>query len=258
MSATGPTGGTPMPEQTHGSRYLEQLETSLRLRDVPQERVDDVLAEIGAHLEASGEDPREAFGEPWVLAAALLDARPAQRRRGEAARMALLGACAFLGPALLLHGGMAVLRGQPATVTLGNVLSILLGLAAAPLCLSLAFAHADGRHPLWQPVAAFTAAVAAFVAGGLAFGVPVLYDGSGWSVAGVGALVGGRRPRPHRGGPAPQGRPGGGPLRRPSDGHPGPPQHRGGDPPRRGDRLPAGPVPRRRPMRAARPVRRGR
>jgi hypothetical protein len=44
--------------------YLDRLAISLRVRDFPDERVRQTVDEVETHLEASGEDPLEAFGPP--------------------------------------------------------------------------------------------------------------------------------------------------------------------------------------------------
>lgn len=52
-----------MTTTTEG-RYREELLVALRVRDVPGDRIGDVLAEVEAHTAETGEDPRDAFGPP--------------------------------------------------------------------------------------------------------------------------------------------------------------------------------------------------
>jgi hypothetical protein len=49
---------------TTDQAWCDDLLLALRLRDVPGARIGEVLAEVQSHLAETGEDPREAFGEP--------------------------------------------------------------------------------------------------------------------------------------------------------------------------------------------------
>jgi hypothetical protein len=51
-------------DRGHQQNYLEQLGTGLLTRNVSAELVRHILAEVEAHLEATGQDPVEAFGDP--------------------------------------------------------------------------------------------------------------------------------------------------------------------------------------------------
>lgn len=44
--------------------YSDDLLLALRLRDVPGTRIGEVLAEVQSHVAETGEDPRQAFGDP--------------------------------------------------------------------------------------------------------------------------------------------------------------------------------------------------
>lgn len=50
-------------------KYRDGLMMALRMRDVRGDRVGEVLAEVETHVAETGEDPREAFGEPREYAA---------------------------------------------------------------------------------------------------------------------------------------------------------------------------------------------
>ena len=54
--------------------YQQQLLLALRVRNVSGPRIAEALAEVDSHLAESGEDPREAFGEPSAYAARIADA----------------------------------------------------------------------------------------------------------------------------------------------------------------------------------------
>lgn len=57
-------------EQTMAD-YRQSLLLALRLRDVPGDRIGEVLAEVESHVSDTGEDPAEAFGAPRDYAKAL-------------------------------------------------------------------------------------------------------------------------------------------------------------------------------------------
>jgi hypothetical protein len=56
-------------------RYAQQLLLALRGREVPSERIAEVVAEVESHVSETGEDPREAFGSPSAYAATVAGAR---------------------------------------------------------------------------------------------------------------------------------------------------------------------------------------
>lgn len=45
-------------------KYTYDLLVALRLREVPGDRIGEVIAEVESHVAETGEDPREAFGTP--------------------------------------------------------------------------------------------------------------------------------------------------------------------------------------------------
>lgn len=53
---------------TNTEKYTHDLMVALRCNNVPGDRIGDVLAEVESHLAATGEDPREAFGDPTEYA----------------------------------------------------------------------------------------------------------------------------------------------------------------------------------------------
>ncbi|MCZ2823048.1 MULTISPECIES: HAAS signaling domain-containing protein [unclassified Modestobacter] len=62
--------------------YSDDLLLALRLRDVPGTRIGEVLAEVQSHVAETGEDPRQAFGEPKQYADEVAEALGLQRGRG--------------------------------------------------------------------------------------------------------------------------------------------------------------------------------
>ncbi len=54
--------------------WCDDLLLALRLRDVPGARIGEVLAEVQSHVAETGEDPRQAFGEPGEYADQIAEA----------------------------------------------------------------------------------------------------------------------------------------------------------------------------------------
>ncbi|WP_019853004.1 hypothetical protein [Actinopolyspora mortivallis] len=50
-------------------KYRDELTFALRMREVPGDRIGDVLAEVDSHVTETGQDPVEAFGAPGEYAA---------------------------------------------------------------------------------------------------------------------------------------------------------------------------------------------
>ena len=53
--------------------YTRRLILALRLKDVPGDRIGEIVAEVESHVADTGEDPVEAFGTPRAYAASLVD-----------------------------------------------------------------------------------------------------------------------------------------------------------------------------------------
>lgn len=91
--------------------YRQDLLVALRLHEISGERVGEVIAEVEAHVEETGEDPVEAFGTPREYArqvAAQLD--PVTGKPSAAWTLGaslLVGALTLLGVTLLSDGIVA-------------------------------------------------------------------------------------------------------------------------------------------------------
>jgi hypothetical protein len=172
--------------------YLDQLILSLRVRDVPPERIREIVDEVTAHLAAGDEHPVEAFGPPSEFAGRLAAVRPRtpRRLRARAAPLVTIAAGTLLAVWLALEGSRALLTGSPALLTLGDVLAFGVLLAAAPMVWWLFTVHADGRLAAWPVMGAGTAVVVA--AGTLAAMVmrPPVVSTSGWLLLGTAVLAG--------------------------------------------------------------------
>jgi hypothetical protein len=114
--------------------YLYRLGYHLQTRGLPDERIDDILAEARAHAAHSGESLREAFGAPRDYARRW-DATPSPRRWVRSLLFAAVGAVGSgaltvgavwladgdahgFSPVLLMILGTAVLVGAAAVIPL--------------------------------------------------------------------------------------------------------------------------------------------
>jgi hypothetical protein len=123
--------------------WRDTLITELRLREVPGNRIGEVLAEVDAHCADSGQTPTEAFGDPVTYAQSLIDVHAPGRRPGDAVRKVLLPtAQAFAtlaGVFALLNGVNGLVHGSPAEVTAGQVMGVAVGTAIFPLVIAVVF-----------------------------------------------------------------------------------------------------------------------
>lgn len=128
--------------------YLDELAMQLRMVGMDGTQIGSILAETRDHLDASGEDPRDAFGPPEAYAAALadpqrdrLDPRPMSLTRGD-----LIGnALQFVGFLLVLGGVVAFPLDEP-------------GVALGPGHLAAAALLMGGLlWPMWPAMRAYLA-----------------------------------------------------------------------------------------------------
>jgi hypothetical protein len=161
--------------------YLERLLLSLRVRNVPSEQIRDILDEVSTHLDASGEDPVGAFGTTSDLADALVDARPiASDHRMHPLSMAAIAVGSFVAALLVFSGAVAIVRGEPVTITVGTLAGIVAGLGVIAAALPLTFAWLDSRRGPWAPVGLWTAWLIAFVVLAGILTTPVVAERPGW------------------------------------------------------------------------------
>ncbi|WP_432545751.1 HAAS signaling domain-containing protein [Kineococcus sp. SYSU DK004] len=137
-------------------RYTEKLHVALRLRDVPGERIGQVLAEVEAHVADTGEDPVEAFGPPRryarEVAAATGTAGSWRLDRRTIAVSALVGVLSFLAVTLLADGAAARTSGGDGLWGLSAGASLALGaLVAAVVTVFLAVHSARRADPVRDP-----------------------------------------------------------------------------------------------------------
>lgn len=87
--------------------YRGDLILALRMRDVPGDRIGEIVAEVESHVADSGEDPCEAFGPPEQYAARFTGQDRARWGRADAlvALGSLVGGWALAGGLLGLVSG---------------------------------------------------------------------------------------------------------------------------------------------------------
>ncbi|MBT0993473.1 hypothetical protein KIN34_04130 [Cellulomonas sp. DKR-3] len=115
--------------------WAEQVLLELRLQGVGGSRIAGVLAEVESHVVESGESAASAFGEPVEYARSLaLEPDPTQETKPGAVDVALaFGQVA--GAVLLVGGGYALGARQPAPLTWGVLVTVLLATVVTGLVL---------------------------------------------------------------------------------------------------------------------------
>lgn len=120
--------------------YREKLLVALRLREVPGERIGEVLAEVEAHVAETGEDPREAFGSPRQYADDVMRAtggrRPWSLSGPTALGSAFIGAGAFVATSLTIGGAVDHAGDGGERLGLGPGARLLLGLVLAAIVIT--------------------------------------------------------------------------------------------------------------------------
>lgn len=120
--------------------YRDKLLTALRLREVPGERIGEVLAEVEAHVAETGEDPREAFGTPREYAEQVRRAtggrRPWSLSGPTALSSAFIGVGAFVATSLTIGGVVDLLGDGGERFGLGPTGRLVLGLLLAALVIT--------------------------------------------------------------------------------------------------------------------------
>jgi hypothetical protein len=104
--------------------YVNRLVLALRMRDVPGNRIGQVVAELEAHVAESREAPVDAFGSAEEYAdrvAAALD-RPATRRHRQALRGLLIAWPIALAAMLVTDGVGGLAFDERIELTIGKVL----------------------------------------------------------------------------------------------------------------------------------------
>lgn len=97
---------------TSNQKYIDNLMFALRMRNVPGEKVGQIVAEVEAHLAESGEDPVDAFGKPREYAKAWAADAGHSADRAKRLRFILGVAMAGAGGFLAAIGGIRTVIGD--------------------------------------------------------------------------------------------------------------------------------------------------
>ena len=89
--------------------YRQSLILALRLKDMPGDRIGEIVAEVESHVAETGEDPAEAFGSPPAYAADLTAGR---RREPWWHLLALTALPAAIAGWFTAQGALALLLGE--------------------------------------------------------------------------------------------------------------------------------------------------
>ncbi len=100
------TGGT--REKTMND-YRQSLILALRLKDVPGDRIGEIVAQVESHVADTGEDPTDAFGTPKHYASAVTAGGP---REAWWRTVIIIALPAFVAGWFLAQGVLAVLLGE--------------------------------------------------------------------------------------------------------------------------------------------------
>ncbi len=123
--------------------WRDALIAELRLREVPGDRIGEVLADVDAYCTDSGQTPVEAFGDPIAYAQSLIEVHAPPRRAGDAVRKFVLPTvqtfATLAGIFALLSGVDGLVHGGPAEVTAGQLAGVAVGTAVFPLVIAAVF-----------------------------------------------------------------------------------------------------------------------
>ncbi len=94
---------------TRTDTYRRELVAALRGRNVPADRIGEIVAEVESHVADTGEDPREAFGPAKEYAAGFRREPSPRARAWSWALVALSAVCGLL----IAQGVFGVVRNEP-------------------------------------------------------------------------------------------------------------------------------------------------
>lgn len=128
-------------DQTTLDSYRERLLLALRLRDVPGDRIGEVLAEVEAHVAETGEDPVDAFGPPRRYADQVVRVSGRRGRwnldRGVVVSSLVIAVASFAAMSLTVGGVLGVVADGPAgPFGIPAGVELALGVALAALVLT--------------------------------------------------------------------------------------------------------------------------
>jgi hypothetical protein len=167
--------------------YVNQLVLALRMRDVPGERIGQVIAEVEAHVAESRETPVDAFGSAEEYAdrvSAALD-RHGTKRHNQARRAMLIGWPITLAAMLVTDGVAGLAFDRRIELTAGKVL--LFGLLP-PTAVYLVQLIGRRERPSWPAGLGVALIFAGVFSVPLLLPQPVLATYPAWSALTAGAL----------------------------------------------------------------------
>lgn len=125
------------------STYRDDLILALRMRDVPGERIGEIVAEVESHVADSGEDPWDAFGAPEEYAASVTG----QERVRWGLIDAVIAVASLAAGWLLAAGLLGLLSGDPVGPLPAWVMVLLAVAIAVPTIRHLRRSGTTARDP---------------------------------------------------------------------------------------------------------------
>lgn len=120
---------TPLDGHT---KWRDALLFQLRMKDVPGDRIGDILLEVESHLRETGESPENAFGDAKAYAnerAASEVTSHAPVKTGKGAGLGLIAAASFAGSYMYTAGAIGAGRGEDTVLWLPPIATLLIGAA---------------------------------------------------------------------------------------------------------------------------------
>lgn len=117
-------------------KWREDLILQLRMKDVPGDRIGDILLEVESHIRETGESPEEAFGPAKAYATTYVQTNPARRTKASSMpELILIGICSFAGMALFSSGAIGIGEGSRAIFEINAWVALLIGIALIAITL---------------------------------------------------------------------------------------------------------------------------
>ncbi len=115
------------------SKYTSDLLIALRLRDVPGERIGQIIAEVESHVAETGEDPQTAFGKPREYAKAVAPSRGDWASPGMLLRIVWGAATGWA----LADGAISLILGEEAVFGIRAWIVLALGVVLAAVMIAM-------------------------------------------------------------------------------------------------------------------------
>lgn len=90
----------------HWPKWRDSLVYHLRMKEIPGDRIGDILLEVDTHLQESGETPEVAFGDAKSYARTRVESMPAKVT--DDSSVLTIAALAFVGSALYVDGAWSL------------------------------------------------------------------------------------------------------------------------------------------------------